>query len=71
MFSEEYKVCDTMANTLWLLLALMFTRKHDSMTIVFLQVLQEMSPKHPVEACIRPDNKQRNRYANIHCCEYH
>lgn len=34
-----------------------------------LQIIQEQSPKHPVEVCIHPDNKQRNRYANIQCCE--
>lgn len=34
-----------------------------------LQFIQEQSPKHPVEVCIHPDNKQRNRYANIQCCK--
>ncbi|CAI8026225.1 Receptor-type tyrosine-protein phosphatase delta [Geodia barretti] len=34
------------------------------------KVLQETSPKHPVEACIHSDNKQMNRYANIQCFDH-
>ena len=38
---------------------------------ISMQCIQDQSPRHPVEACIHPDNKQRNRYANIQCCEFY
>ncbi len=37
---------------------------------VCVQIVQDKAPKKPVVMCTLPDNRPRNRYANIQCCEW-